>query len=184
MAELGIVTGSEVKTDLDGDKPSRILQVQISTDEDVQSVELYRMPGEDYNPSDGTKVLIIEIGTSKAAIAAADVAAVDDLAKGEREYYSDDGEARLATIRLDAESQVILNDGADNAVQFSAMQTAFDNLKSELNALVTAYNAHIHITTATVGATATPGVIAPTTTQGTAPAADMSGAKVDKVRLP
>lgn len=81
-------------------------------------------------------------------------------------------------------TETVVQDGTDYAVQYTAMNTAFDNLKNELNALVTAYNAHIHITTATVGATPTPGVIAPTTSTGTPPVATMTGAKVDDVRLP
>jgi hypothetical protein len=81
-------------------------------------------------------------------------------------------------------TETVIQDGTDYAVQFTAMKTAFDNLKSELNALVTAYNAHIHITTATVGATLTPGVIAQTTSTGTPPVAIMDGAKVANVRLP
>jgi len=81
-------------------------------------------------------------------------------------------------------AETVVQDGTDYAVQFTAMKAAFDQLKNELNALVTAYNAHIHITTATVGASATPGVIAPTTSTGTPPTADMAGAKVADVRLP
>lgn len=81
-------------------------------------------------------------------------------------------------------TETVIQDGTDYAVQYTAMKSAFDTLKSELNALVTAYNAHIHITTATVGATPTPGVIAPTLSTGTPPTADMSGAQVSDVRLP
>lgn len=81
-------------------------------------------------------------------------------------------------------TETVLQDGTDWAVQFTAMKSAFDTLKNELNALVTAYNAHVHITTATVGATPTPGVIAPTLSVGTPPAAAMDSAKVTDVRLP
>lgn len=80
--------------------------------------------------------------------------------------------------------ETILQDGTDYAVQFTEMESAFNDLKNELNSLVTAYNAHIHITTATVGATPTPGVIAPTTSTGTPPVATMAAAKIEDVRLP
>jgi hypothetical protein len=72
----------------------------------------------------------------------------------------------------------------DFAVAFDDMKAAFDDLKQHLNDLITAYNAHIHVTTATVGATPTPGVINPTTSTGTPSTADMSGAKVEKVKVP
>ena len=80
-------------------------------------------------------------------------------------------------------TETVIQAGTDYAVQFTAMKTAFDNLKNELNALVTAYNAHTHITTATAGI-GPPGVVAPTTSTGTPPAASMDSAKVDEVRLP
>lgn len=47
------------------------------------------------------------------------------------------------------------------------VKSELDALKSTLDNLVTAYNSHIHITTATVGAGAVPGIIAPTTSAGT-----------------
>jgi len=72
----------------------------------------------------------------------------------------------------------------DFAVAFDDMKQAFDTLKQHLNDLITVFNAHIHVTTATVGATPTPGVIAPTTPGGTPSTADMSGAKVEKVKVP
>lgn len=76
-------------------------------------------------------------------------------------------------------AETVLQDGTDYAVQFTAMKSAFDTLKSELNTLVTVFTAHVH-----------PGVLAgaastgPTPTPGTPPAADMSGAQVSNVRLP
>jgi hypothetical protein len=80
-------------------------------------------------------------------------------------------------------TETVVQDGTDWAIQFTAMKTAFDQLKNELNALVTVYNAHIHITTATVGM-GPPGVIAPTVSTGTSPTASMDGAKITDVRLP
>lgn len=79
---------------------------------------------------------------------------------------------------------VEINGTADFAVAYTDLKSAFDQLAGDFDNLVTAYNAHIHITTATVAATPTPGVIAPTTSSGTPTTADMSGAKVDTVKLP
>lgn len=59
----------------------------------------------------------------------------------------------------------IFNDGAnDGLVKINELTSKLNNLVSEVNALKNTFNSHIHITTATVGATPTPGVIAPTTT--------------------
>jgi len=81
-------------------------------------------------------------------------------------------------------TETVVQDGTDWAVQFTAMKTAFDTLKNELNALVTVYNAHIHITTATIGVGPAVGVIAPTVSAGTPPAASMDSAKITDVRVP
>jgi hypothetical protein len=78
-------------------------------------------------------------------------------------------------------AETVLQDGSDYAIQFTAMQTAFDTLKSELNTLVTTFTAHTHPYVDTpVGAAVT----SPTTTPGVAPAASMASAKVTDVRLP
>ena len=92
-------------------------------------------------------------------------------------------EIKTKTITLTAETVLELNGNADYAVRYNELKTAFDQLKSDLDSLVTTYNAHIHITTATVAATAVPGVIAPTVSTGSPSTADMSGAKVDKVKI-
>lgn len=92
-----------------------------------------------------------------------------------------DGDTTVTTggnVTTDA-TETVLQTGADYAVQFTAMQTAFDALKSELNTLVTTFTAHVH-----------PGVLAgaastgPTPTPGIPPTASMAGAKVTDVRLP
>ncbi len=53
---------------------------------------------------------------------------------------------------------------SDKASLDSKLQTELTRLKAELNALKAIFDAHIHITTATVGAGPTPGVISPTLT--------------------
>lgn len=75
-------------------------------------------------------------------------------------------------------------DAEDFAVAFDDMKEAFDKLKDDLNNFMTVFDGHIHTTTATIGATPTLGVIAATLTKGTPSQADMSGAKVDKVKVP
>ena len=89
-----------------------------------------------------------------------------------------------AGITLTPAGIIELNGNADFVTAFTDMQTAFNTLKTDLNNLITAYNSHIHITTATVGASATPGIISPTVAIGTPSTADMSGAKVDTVKVP
>lgn len=77
-----------------------------------------------------------------------------------------------------------LQGNADFAVAYTDLKLAFDQLKTDLNALITAYNAHIHVTTATIGPGPALGVISPTVSTGTPSTADMSGAKISDIKVP
>lgn len=86
-------------------------------------------------------------------------------------------------VKLTGTTNVQLNGNTNFAVKYTELKTAFDLLKTELNSLITMYNTHIHITTATIGATATPGVISPTVSQGVPAVADMSASQNLKVLM-
>ena len=79
-----------------------------------------------------------------------------------------------ASIKITPSGNIELNGNAD-------FVTAFDDMKAAFDQLVNDFNAHIHTTTATVGASAVPGIIAPPTVATTA---DMSSAKVETVTVP
>lgn len=87
-------------------------------------------------------------------------------------------------INILSGGDINLNGDTDSAVAFTDMQTAFDLLKQELNNFIIAYNLHIHVTTATIGGSPTPGVLSPTVAQAVSATADMSGAQVPTVKLP
>ena len=109
-----------------------------------------------------------------------------------KNQIADVGEKRIFSTDANGVEQISLhlkNDGtaefggnSDFMVRYSDLETAFNQLKSDLNALTTAYNSHIHITTATVLATPTPGIIAPTLSTGTPSTADISGAKINEIK--
>lgn len=71
-----------------------------------------------------------------------------------------------AKVELTPATEIILNSGSDFAVQFSALQTAFDELKD-------AYNGHDHVETG--------GTTNPPLQQS---AADISLAKIDSIKVP
>lgn len=81
-----------------------------------------------------------------------------------------------------------LLEGTDFAVRYNELETAFNQLKSDFDALVTDYNSHTHpaTTTATVGPGPTLGdvTVTPTTTTGSPTTADITPAKCDKINLP
>lgn len=78
------------------------------------------------------------------------------------------------------------SESKDWAVQFTEMKAAFDQLRNEFNALVTAYNGHVH-NVAALPSVGTPPPMIPTIVtqlQASSSTASMDGAKVEKVRLP
>jgi len=74
----------------------------------------------------------------------------------------------IENITIDANTLIKLNDGSfEGLIKIVELTEKLNKLKDEVNSLVTKFNNHIHITTATIGATPTPGTIAPTTTKAT-----------------
>jgi hypothetical protein len=142
----------------------------------------------DMSPHPGNIATVIQMGDDPDDLV---VVALDDGVErtsqpGERRIYSYDPDGNvLASIALNQDSEVVINEGGDWAVQFTEMKAAFDELKTDFNNFVTStYNTHIHTTTATIKATDVLGVIATTTSTGTETSADMTGAKIEKVRVP
>lgn len=76
------------------------------------------------------------------------------------------------------------NEGGDFMVRFNELKSGFDELVDNHNNLVTAYNLHIHTTTATIGETAVVGVIAPTTSSETSSTASVDDAKIEDIEVP
>jgi len=95
---------------------------------------------------------------------------------GELRFYSQDSDGNeLVYLYLNENGIIELGGNTDFAVKYNELKTAFDQLKSDFNNLVTVYNSHIH--TAPSGPTST------TPSTGTSSAADMTSSKVDNVKL-
>ena len=152
---IGTVVGSEIAVNRNGENDVRILSAEMSSADDVQSVELISQNGEQTNPNDDSGVVILELGPSwKIAIATRDNVEPDSgLQRGEKIIYSLDSSNQIkAKIYLRSDGSVYVGDGDD----FVAMA---GKVLTELQAIKSAFDSHIHTTTATVGAGATPGVI-------------------------
>jgi len=81
---------------------------------------------------------------------------------GETRLYSTDSDGGLkSTVHLLDDGTLELLGNDNYAVKYNELETAFNQLKSD-------FNAHTHITSATVGAALTLGVIAPPTSPSTA----------------
>lgn len=180
MTITGKVLDSEIGPNGDGDTDVRILTVELADGDDVQTVEYYDDGGRDYLPPDGAEVVIVDVSAAHRVAVAVDDRQTPAVGKGEQELYSleADGETKAAKIKLDQAGAITLNDGADFAVQFSALKEAFDKLVEDLNAFILVYNTHTHVAPVGGGATGVPSAT------GTDSAADMSGAKIEKIKVP
>jgi len=181
---LGTVVGSEIKKNIDGENDTRILKCELSSADDVQQIELIQQNGEQNNPLDDATVIILEITkTWKIAVAVKDFVEPDaTLNRGEKKIYSLDSSNNIqACIRFKNDGTLVLNEGADWAVQYTALKSAFDQLKSDLNAMISEWN-----TFATAYAPGGPAGIGtpPTANNVSSSSADMSSAKIEDIQVP
>lgn len=105
----------------------------------------------------------------------------DQLAEdgGTRLYSTDsDGSVQFA-IYLRADGTCEVGGDSDNMVRYSELETAFNQLRDDLDALVSDYNSHTHIVPQAPSGTTTSQTPIPT---GSPSTADISGAKIDEIK--
>lgn len=176
--DIGEIVSVALASNRESDQRRFIAEVQISGGGDTRTVELWPVSGLDSLPPVGSRILVIPVSNSYLIGIAADDGVEPSVASGERRLYAtDSGGAIAAEVLATAGGEIVINAGEDWAVQYSALKSAFDTLKQDLNNLVQWCTSHMH-PTAAVGA---PSVAAP---PPTASAADVSGAKIAKVRVP
>ena len=163
---IGTVTGQRIG-DYKGFSNIRLLEVDLLGDS-ADTVLWLNITGEDSAPVNGDMVVVFDFGAFRFSVAAWDlIAAV--AAEGERRFYSrDSAGAEQATLNLKDDGQMELNGTGDFAVRFTALETAFNQLKSD-------FDGHNH-----------PGVTAGGASTGfpTASTADISPAKIDEIEVP
>lgn len=174
----GTVKGYEVKKNRNSDQGVLMLQVAISSEDDIQSVEYMTHTGDNSIPVIGSVVTILQAGSSwKIAIASKDTSDFDDtLKEGDRYLYSKD---KASYIKILSDGTIQINGDVDNAVRYSALETAYNTLKTDLNNLISTFNAHVHPFVG-VGP-GNPGTTSTSATPGTPSTGDISGAKIDEV---
>ncbi len=70
------------------------------------------------------------------------------------------------TIKVNKDG-IILNEGENGLVKIVELTNKVNELVQTVNSLISSYNTHIHVTTATIGPGPAVGVISPTTSQAT-----------------
>jgi hypothetical protein len=142
--------------------------------------EIYQSHGIVSRPSGKTRGIRIRIGNLAFVIASYTYGVEPPENEGATKLYSTDASGtEKASHLLDSNGKHTFNNGTDFAVRFSALETAFNELKGKYNALVTAYNAHVH-----TGVTTGSGASGTTVSAGTASTADISTAKVEEILIP
>jgi hypothetical protein len=178
MTRTGIVTGREFKKNRDSGNVRLLLQVQITDADDIHTVEYMSPPGEDSNPPDGAKVLIADVGRAYKIATAADDNIEPSMAEGEKKLYSISDGAIASFINFLASGIVEINGNNDFAVRYNELEAGFNQLRTDHDDFVAnIYGLHNH-PTAPTGPVSTPSVL------GLASTADISGAKVNEVKLP
>lgn len=176
----GIIKGFEVTTNRNSEQKVLMLQVEISGPDDVQSVEWYNPGGVQSKPLKESKVQILQNGAGwKVAVSANDGIDFDEtLNEGDKKIY---GGSVDSTIIMRADGTIEANGKNDNAVRFDELSLAFDELKTDLNDMITTWN--------TFAAAYVPGSpvlqgTPPTASTTSSSTADISDAKVETVKLP
>lgn len=109
---LGRVTGREITTIRDSDGPVLLLQVELTNERDIQDVELLRHAGVDYNPPDGSFVVVLPLANAFQVGVAVDDGIEPEVDEGEYEVYSSVGGAKRARTRWNKDGEVIHNQGS------------------------------------------------------------------------
>jgi hypothetical protein len=183
VAEIGEITGQKIAINKDGESNVRLLQVQISEDEDVQTVEQFRMPGDDAAPINSdddnnilSKCVVFDIGESWKIAFVVDDGIVPDSTPGVKKIYSIDPAigAIAAWQKFLTDGVIEINGNADNAVAWQDLDDAFNTAVTGFVAQVQAELVKIQTAIAAIGGSYTPGTLT----------LDLSGAKVDEVKLP
>lgn len=156
-------------TNRDGSRLVRMLQVELSADDDIQSVEMIRPGGDDFSPPDGTRVFIVQVGPAYKLSLGVDDKVEPQAAKGDHWLYAIDGAGDAASIiKLIGNGTAEILGDTDFAVRYSALETAFNQLKSD-------FDTHVH-SGVTSGGSST-AVTTPST-------ADITGAKINEIKVP
>lgn len=180
MIRTGKVLTSVIGANKDGDTNVRLLNVELTDSDDIQTIEYYDDGGCDYRPPDGAEVVVVDVTPSHRVAIAVDDLITPSVAKGEKLIYSvgSDGAEKAGYIYLKNGGNVELNGLGDHAVRYAELEIAFNELKGDLNAVIAALNSHEHITPAGNSTGKAPPYVPLVDST-----ADVSGAKIDEVEV-
>lgn len=108
--DIGTVKGEEITVNKDGEDNVRLLQVELSNPDDLQTIEQMRQPGDDSPPQPGARVLVVDLGPSYRVAIAFDDGVEPSALPGEKYMYShDDTYAVQASIYLEVDGTITIS---------------------------------------------------------------------------
>lgn len=173
MIDTGIVTGREITINKDGEEDVEMLQVQMTDDEDIQSVQLMIQAGDDSPPPEDSLVTIVSIAEAYQIAVAVEDNISPTMLPGEKKLYSSAAGVIKAFINMLSDGTIEINGNTDFAVAFDDLKAGFDLLRGELNAFIAVFDAHDHTTS-----------VGPPTTQGVTAVASIDASKILTIKVP
>lgn len=176
--EIGRIVGFVIDRNRDAETATLQLEIEISDDQDVQTVDLFSQAGEDYTPPKDSRVVTLALGEAFKVAVAVNDGQEPQTEEGEREMYSLAGGERKAKIRLLTDGVVRINDGDDFAVRFSELKKTIDEIRADMNDFQIKYNALVlPISGGSAGPPPPPSIVTPSTFT-------VDAAKVDDIKVP
>jgi hypothetical protein len=116
---IGKVTGFEVGKNKEGETDVLLLQVEMTEDSDIQTVELFGSGGRDYNPPTNSAVVVIPVADALQIAVAVNDGITPESEPGEVEIYSVDQYegSKQARVKLFTDGKCKINNGGPAAAR-------------------------------------------------------------------
>lgn len=146
-------------------------------DSDVQEKKTATPYGIDSNPIPEMIAVYAETGVKGESVLVGFINKNAIAQPGELRLFSTNTSGvEQAYLYFKADGAIHLNGTDDNMVRFSKLKTGFDQLRTDLNNLVTMFNVHVHLSAAPTVPTSTPTSVATSST------ATINAAKITDIK--
>jgi GH15 family glucan-1,4-alpha-glucosidase len=180
MIYTGKITGSSIEVNIDTENNVRMLDVEVTDENDVQGIEQVLFAGDDIGLVDGATAIILKVSEVFKIVIGVRDGIEPSMGEGERKIYSQSGGSIKAYTNYLKDGIQELNGNNDFITAFNEMKTAFDQMKGDLNGIINAWNAF-----ATAYAPGGPSAVGtpPSLSNVSTSSADMSGAKCSTLKV-
>lgn len=170
---------TEVETLGRADGPSVVVTAKGNAERGTDG-ELYCTHGVVSRGSKKTRGVKLRIGKLSITIASYTYGVEPPENEGAVKLYATDMDGvETGSHLLDSDGTHVFNNGEDRAVRYSALETAFNQLRADHNKLQAAFDGHTHS-----GVTSGSSSTGTTVPSGAESSADIEPAKVEEIRIP